>query len=149
MININEKFEEIQKILQKELIGQNEFIKDLCEYFKDKFLKNEKGILFLIGEKETAKKTTVRRIFKNLKESGQVDEIDLGSYSFNLGYDAFLTDLYEKLSSDSDCIMFKNIEKASVDILGVLSNLYPNTCLNLNDDYIIKNKYFETKKLVN
>ncbi|GAA0090945.1 hypothetical protein UT300009_09720 [Paraclostridium bifermentans] len=146
MININEKFEEIQKSLEKELIGQNEFIKDLCNYFNYKFSKNEKGIVVLVGEKETAKKTSIRRIFENLKgtnllDNSHVDEIDLGSYNFNLGYNAFLTDLYEKLSSDSACVMFKNIEKASEEILKVLSSLYPNTCLNLNEDYIIKNKF--------
>lgn len=146
MININEKFAEIQKSLEKELIGQNEFIKDLCNYFNYKFSKNEKGILVLAGEKETAKKTSIRRIFENLKgtdllDNPQVDEIDLGSYNFNLGYNAFLTDLYEKLSSDSACVMFKNIEKASGEILKVLSSLYPNSCLHLNDDYIIKNKF--------
>lgn len=147
MTNINEIFTKIQKSLEKELIGQNEFIKDLCNYFNEKFEKNEKGMLVLIGEKETAKKTSIRRIFGNLKgthlvENTQVGEIDLGSYNFNLGYNAFLTDLYERLSSDSACVMFKNIEKASDDILKVLSSLYPNTCLNLNDKYVIKNKFF-------
>ncbi|WP_332843237.1 hypothetical protein [Paraclostridium sp. AKS73] len=42
MININEKFEEIRKSLEKELIGQNEFIKDLCNYFNYKFQKMKK-----------------------------------------------------------------------------------------------------------
>ncbi|GAA0715352.1 hypothetical protein GCM10008904_32110 [Paraclostridium ghonii] len=146
MTNINEVFTEIQKSLDKELIGQNEFIKDLCSYFNYKFEKNEKGILVLIGEKETAKKTSIRRIVEHLKsnylvENSQIDEIDLGSYNFNLGYNAFLTDLYEKLSLDSACVMFTNIEKASDDILKILPNLYPNTYLNLNDEYIIKNKF--------
>ncbi|WP_371025144.1 AAA family ATPase [Paraclostridium ghonii] len=146
MTNINEVFTEIQKSLDKELIGQNEFIKDLCSYFNYKFEKNEKGILVLIGEKETAKKTSIRRIVEYLKanylvENSQIDEIDLGSYNFNLGYNAFLTDLYEKLSLDSACVMFTNIEKASDDILKILPNLYPNTYLNLNDEYIIKNKF--------
>nr|MCM0168153.1 stage V sporulation protein K [Paeniclostridium ghonii] len=141
MTNINEVFTEIQKSLDKELIGQNEFIKDLCSYFNYKFEKNEKGILVLIGEKETAKKTSIRRIVEYLKanylvENSQIDEIDLGSYNFNLGYNAFLTDLYEKLSLDSACVMFTNIEKASDDILKILPNLYPNTYLNLNDEYI-------------
>ncbi|GAA0866261.1 AAA family ATPase [Paraclostridium tenue] len=146
MTDINDKFIEIQKSLNKELIGQNNFINDLCKYFRDKLTKEEKGILVLVGEKETAKKTSIRRIFEYLKdtdviENSQVDEIDLGSYNFNLGYNAFLTDLYEKLGSNSACVMFKNIEKASSEILHVLSSVYPNTCFNLNDEYIIKNKF--------
>ncbi len=146
MTDINKKFIEIQKKLDTELIGQKEFVNELCTYFKDKFEKNEKGILILVGEKETAKKTSIRRIFEYLKdtkmvESTHVDEINLGSYNFNLGYNAFLTDLYEKLNSNSACVMFKNIENASSEILSILSNVYPNTCLNLNDEYTIKNKF--------
>ena len=146
MISINDKFIDIQKSLNKELIGQKSFINDLCNYFRDKLTKGEKGVLVLVGEKETAKKTSIRRIFEYLKdtdiiENSQVDEIDLASYNFNLGYNAFLTDLYEKLGSNSACVMFKNIEKASSEILHVLSSVYPNTCFNLNDEYIIKNKF--------
>lgn len=145
-MNINDKFIDIEKKLDNELIGQKDFFEDLCNYFKNKFIKNERGILVLVGEKETAKKTSIRRIFEYLKdtdlvENTHVDEINLGSYNFNLGYNAFLTDLYEKLSSNSACVIFKNIEKASNDILNVLSSIYPNTCLNLNDEYIIKNKF--------
>ena len=146
MINIDETFKDIENKLDQELIGQKDFFKDLCDYFKRKFIENEKGIIVLLGEKETAKKTSIRRIFEYLGkyeflENNNVDEIDLGSYNFNLGYNSFLTDLYEKLSSDSACVMFKNIEKASKDILNILSSIYPNTCLNLNDEYVIKNKF--------
>ncbi len=37
--------------------------------------------------------------------------------------------------------MFKNTEKASENILKVLSEIYPNTCLKLKDNYIMKNKF--------
>ena len=143
---IKQKFSYIERKLNRELIGQKKFIKEICEYFEEKFINKEKGILFLIGDKETAKKTSVRRIFEYLNNSDfigntHIQEIDLASYNFNLGYSAFLTDLYEKLSSDSSCILFKNSEKASEDMLNVLSNVYPNTCLNLDNNYIIKNKF--------
>lgn len=146
MNRINDKFVDIQKSLNKELIGQSNFINDLCNYFRNKLIKGEKGVLVLVGEKDTAKKTSIRRIFEYLKdtdiiENSQVDEIDLGSYNFNLGYNAFLTELYEKLGSNSACVMFKNIEKASSEIVDVLSSIYPDTCFNLNEEYIIKNKF--------
>ena len=143
---INEKFIHIEKDLNKELIGQEEFLHNLCNYFKEKLIKDEKGILIICGEKETAKKTSVRLIFDKLRNSEFIDntnveEINLASYDFNLGYNSFLTDLYEKLKSKSSCILFKNTEKASSEILKTLANIYPNTCFTLNKEYTIKNKF--------
>lgn len=144
--DIQNKFIDIENILNNELIGQEEFAHGLCNYFEEKVSDNAKGILLLIGEKDTFKKSSIRILFENLKNynlvtNEEIDEIDLGSYNFNLGYNAFLTDLYEKLNSSSECIIFKNTEKVSDDILKVLSSIHPNECLELNDDYIIKNKF--------
>lgn len=143
---INEQFIKIEKNLNKELIGQEDFLHKLCTYFKEKIIKDEKGILVICGEKETSKKTSVRLVFDNLKntefiENANIEEINLASYDFNLGYNSFLTELYEKLSSSSGCILFKNTEKASNQILKTLASIYPNTCFNLNTEYIIKNKF--------
>ncbi|RDY24621.1 AAA family ATPase [Romboutsia maritimum] len=143
---LKEKFSLIEKVLNKNLIGQSEFISSLCGYFEDKFSKGEKGNLFLIGEKDTSKKTSVRLVFENLEknnliESGKIDEINLGSYNFNLGYNAFLTDLYYSLGSSSECLLFKNIEEANDEILKILSEISPNKHLDLDKNYIIKNKF--------
>ncbi|PHV69575.1 stage V sporulation protein K [Sporanaerobium hydrogeniformans] len=136
----------IQKKLNEELVGQERFVQELCDYFKGKILKDEKGALLLMGEGGTFKKLSIRLLFKQLKEEGLVDqvgleEIDLSSYNFNLGYEAFLTDLYEKLNNSSTAILFKNIEQASEKILTLVSKLYPNTCLILNNEYVIKNNF--------
>ena len=136
----------IEKKLNEDLIGQKQFLNKLCQYFKHKISIDEKGIIFLLGEKETSKKTSIRLLFEYLQkvdiiENKEVDEIDLSAYNFNLGYNAFLTDLHEKLGSPSLCVLFKNIEKASEETLGVLRHIYPNTCLNLNSDYVVKNKF--------
>jgi len=143
---VKDKFITIENKLNQELVGQADLVRELCCYFKEKLLKNEKGVLLLIGEGGTFKKLSISLLFKQLKkevliEQGELDEIDLASYNFNLGYDAFLTDLYEKLNSSSVAILFKHIEQASQKIIALLSDLQPNTCLRLNNDYIIKNKF--------
>lgn len=145
-VDIEKSFLDIEQKLNDELLGQKNLIHNLCFYFKKQLLKDERGILVLVGERGTFKKASVRLLFEEFKskkilKGGEVDEIDLASYDFNLGYNAFLTDLYEKLNSDSSCIIFKNAEKANDEILKVLSELYPNTCLKLNHDYVIKNKF--------
>ena len=101
MRNLSNKevFKNIEEKLNKEFIGQKNFFSKLCGYFREKISNDEKGILLLVGSKDTFKKASVRFIFQELKESeviknGEVDDIDLSEYSFNLGYNAFLTELY-------------------------------------------------------
>ncbi|MEW8994632.1 AAA family ATPase [Clostridium sp.] len=144
--SLNNRFFNIEKKLNNEIIGQEDFIHKLCTYFKEEFLDDNKGILLLAGKGGTFKKASVRLLFEELNKEGItenycIDEIDLASYNFNLGYNAFLSDLYESLNSNSQVVMFKNTERASKDILNVLSEIYPNTCLKLKDSYIMKNKF--------
>ena len=148
MINeeLNNKFLEIEKVLNKELIGQDDFIYKLCNYFEDKIVKSEKGILLIIEESDIFKNSGISLFFNELKKhnltaSDELDEIDLSSYNFNLGYNSFLSDLYEKLNNSSEAILFKNTEKVSKEILDILSKIHPNSCVNLNDNYVIKNKF--------
>ncbi|MGG7176493.1 AAA family ATPase [Clostridium paraputrificum] len=141
-----EIFTSIEKKLKMELIGQEEFAHKLCDYFEGKLSKGEKGILLLAGSRDTFKKASIRSLFSKLNEEklverGEVDEIDLSTYNFNLGYNSFLTDLYEKLNSNSEVVIFKNTEKASEEILNLLSSIHPNTCVLLNNDYVVKNKF--------
>lgn len=139
-------FKSIEEKLNNEFIGQNNFFNKLCDYFREKISNDEKGILLLVGSKDTFKKTSVRFIFQELKENkvienGEVEDIDLSEYSFKLGYNAFLTDLYEKLNNNSKCIIFKNIDMATEEILALLSKIRPNSCLPLKSEYILKNKF--------
>ncbi|MGL6107069.1 AAA family ATPase [Romboutsia sp.] len=144
--NIKSIFSKIEENLNKELIGQDKYLNKLCNYFENKISKEEKGIIFLIGEKETSKKTSIKLMFENIKEynllkTREVEQIDLASYNFNLGYNAFLTDLYEKLNNSSECIIFKNIEDASEEIISTIKEIAPNSCIALKNDYIIKNRF--------
>ncbi|MCR1824585.1 MULTISPECIES: AAA family ATPase [Terrisporobacter] len=144
---IDVKFKNIEKLLKNELIGQDLYIKNLITYIKEKTVKNEKGVLILVGEKDTGKKTSIRILIEEmykekLIESDNINEINLDTYNFKLGYNAFLSDLHDKLKSKSKCIMFKNIQNAMEDIVHVISDLCFNSCFNLNEDYIIKNDVF-------
>ena len=109
-------FKNIEYKLNKEFIGQKDFFNKLCAYFENKFNNDENGILLLAGNKDTFKKASVRYIFNELKnneviENGDVDDIDLSEYSFKLGYNAFLTDLYEKLKVEHSKIKSKYLKQ--------------------------------------
>ncbi|GAA0239395.1 AAA family ATPase [Metaclostridioides mangenotii] len=149
--SIKEKLTTVEKELTDRLIGQDKFISDLCSFFYEKFKNNECGMLFLIGDEETGKKTSVRTIFEsidyskpqnsNSSNNTKIVELDLSSYSFNFGYYAFLTDLYEALNSDTECILFKHADKADADTIRILSKIHPNSHIELDDEYVVKNKF--------
>lgn len=99
--------------------------------------------MLIVEERDIFKNSVLKYFFEELNyykfvKNSKIDEIDLAAYKFNLGYNAFLTDLYEKLNNDSQCLVFKNTDKASEDILNVLSGISPNSCIMLKDNYVIK-----------
>ena len=138
----------VEKKLNSEYTAQGEYFRELAEYFVEKVDKNEKGILLVAGERNTFKKASVRTVFEVLEEekiiiNRKIDEIDLSSYNFNMGYNAFLTDLYDTLNdTSSHGVIFKNTEKASSEIINILSKIYPNSCIKLKNRYKVKNKFF-------
>lgn len=143
---IKNKFLNIENTLRKELIGQEEFVAGLCKYFKEQILSHRKGILLIVEERELFRNSGIKIFFQELKkekiiENHEFDEINLASYNFNLGYNAFLTDLYEKLNGNSEGIIFKNTDKAREDILNILDSIGPNECITLKDQYVIKNSF--------
>lgn len=143
-VQINNKFNEIEETLNKLLIGQSSYINKLIEYIKGKIINEEKGVLLLLGEKDTGKKTSIRILIKEMYECGliessEINEINLATYNFKLGYNAFLSDLHDKLSNNSKCLLFKNTKEASEEIINILSSLCLNSCFNLNEEYVIKN----------
>lgn len=156
-MEINKLKIDIVKNLINESISQKDFLEELTDYFIDKTMKKEKGILIVSGQKNTFKKISVRTLFGELKkhnliENSRLDEIDLGKYNFNLGFNAFLTDLYYKVSKNkSEGILFKNIEKAPIEIIEFLSQISIEDDINLNKKYIIKNKFLTeaTEKDIN
>ena len=116
---IENGFFKIEKKLNEEFIGQKTFNKELCDYFKEKIEEDSKGILLIVEERDIFKNSVLKYFFEELNyykfvKNSKIDEIDLAAYKFNLVYNAFLTDLYEKLNNDSQCLVFKNTDKAGV-----------------------------------
>ena len=139
-------FIEIKNNLNKALVGQYDLVDDLCNYFSGKLEENYKGTIFILGEKDTGKRMSIQLLFEELESfnligSSEISEINLRNYNFNLGYNAFLTDLYKALNSNSEVVVFRNFDSASEKMLKIISNVYPNSCLTLEEDYIIKNDF--------
>ncbi|GAA0180562.1 hypothetical protein SH2C18_32290 [Clostridium sediminicola] len=143
---IKDVFSEIVEKLNKEFIGQEDYFTELSSYFEEKIIEKEKGALLVVGEVNTFKKVGIRYMFQELiankiLKEGILEEIDLASYNFNYGYNAFLSDLYEILSNSSEGIIFTNVEMASDQMLSILSRIYPNKNIELESNYVMKNRF--------
>ena len=138
-------FNEIEEGLKREFIGQDSHFNELCRYFEKKVIKDKRGILLIAGDANTFKKMSLRYVFSELKEkgileNGQIDVVNLGSYDFVFGYNSFLTDLNEAMNSDSDGLIFSNLEKASKEMLELISKIKPGGKIKLLKSYSMKNK---------
>ncbi|MGL5614654.1 MAG: AAA family ATPase [Sarcina sp.] len=136
----------IKEELNKELIGQEVFINDIVDYFNERIENGVKGTAFILGQKDTGKRTAIKLLFEkfhrfNLLKGARAEEINLRNYNFKLGYNSFLTDLYKALNSDSEVVIFRNFDEASDEMMSILSNIYPDSCLALNENYVIKNDF--------
>ncbi len=143
---LKKEFLKIKDNLNKALIGQDHLVDNLCNYFDEKLENDSKGTIFILGEKDTGKRMSIQLLFKELEkfylvENSEVSEINLRNYNFNLGYNVFLTDLYKALNSSSKVVVFRNFDSASEKMLRTISNIYPNSCLTLEEDYIMKNDF--------
>ncbi|MDR0879429.1 MAG: AAA family ATPase [Clostridioides sp.] len=141
--NLTEKFDMIYSELVDKLFGQDLLIKEVCNYFKENMETEKYGNIFLIGDGETGKKTIIRRIFDALKdqnrEEASISEVDLSSYNFNFGDLAFLNDIFDLSKGNSRAILFKNTDKASKEIIDILSKLGSDRKICLNGRYQVKN----------
>ena len=70
--NINKVKSDIGKKLNRELFEQNEFSKELIDYFIGKILNKEYGKIVVAGNKNTFKKAGVKAFFEELKNNNLI-----------------------------------------------------------------------------
>ena len=56
---IEEIFNDVENILKREFIGQEEYFSELCKYFKKKTSKDRKGVLMIIERRQYIQKNEV------------------------------------------------------------------------------------------
>ena len=140
-------FDKVIEELNNEFIGQETYFEALCQYFQKNIERESYGTLLLVGEPNTFKKNSVHSIFRHLDESGllgqyKLAEMDMDHYDFKLGFSVFLTDLINLLKSNAKGIIFNNVERASMEILYVLSSIKPLDKIQLKKPYTIREMFW-------
>ncbi|NFI54998.1 AAA family ATPase [Clostridium botulinum] len=142
--NIEENLLKIDKSFNNYVIGKKNHIPKLINYFKEQLNNNSKGILLIVENRLSLIHNELKILFIELHKAdlisnSNISEIDLSEYNFKSGYNIFLSDFNKALKDDSEAIIFDNLEKSSDEVMTILSTISPNQCINLNDQYAIKN----------
>ena len=147
--NISEIFNAIRRELGSAVIGQNNYLDNLCVAFKRPFVMGydkfkPKNIMLLIGNRGTGKHYSISLMAnamkqKNLIGSDTVQTIDLSLYPTVSEFGLFLSDLYKCLYGQSDMVVFDNFDKCHSNMIDIISTLSLRGKYTLSSRYIFQN----------
>ncbi|MFF2754043.1 AAA family ATPase [Psychrobacillus sp. NPDC058041] len=146
-LNPSDTFDMMNSILEREIIGQRSYLKQLSIAFKRPFVTGyddtkPKNVIFVLGNKGTGRKSSINLMAKllrknNLTNSSTVFKMDLSSYATISEFSLFLSDLYKCLYGESDVLLFENFEKTHSSVIDVISKLTMTGKYTLSSRYIL------------
>lgn len=147
--NIDHIFISIREELGNLIIGQTNYLGNLCTAFKRPFVTGydrvrPKNVIVVLGHKSTGKHSSVSFIARLLKEkkvisSNTVLTMDLSLYTTVSEFGVFLSDLYKCLYGQSDIVMFENFDKCHSNVIDVIETLTTTGKYTLDSRYIVQN----------
>lgn len=146
---LSEAFEGIRNELGRLMIGQTDYLDQLCVAFKRPFVTGydqlkPKNVILILGNRGTGKHTSLTYMAELLKEkklgsSGVTVTLDLSLYTTVSEFNLFLSDLYKCLYGQSDVVLFENFEKCHSSVLDVITTLTLTGRYKLGSRYIFQN----------
>jgi ATPases of the AAA+ class len=129
-----ENFEEAEKNVKEQVLGQDKFVSDIALMFKRPLIVGmQEGMpstrSLIIGRKGTGKHKTLEMFSSELNQkgilkSGKIAYIDLSSYLGTADEKRFIQDLYAAVSGEAQVLVFENFEMCHNSVLSIVSNLY-------------------------
>ncbi len=142
-------FDNIRTEIGKEIIGQTNYLDNLCLAFKRPFAigfdkERPKNVMILSGDKGTGKHYSISLMAKLLKEkqltsSDAALAIDLSLYPTLSEFGLFLSDLYKCLYGQSDVVVFDNFDKCHQNMRDVIKTLTTTGKYTLGARYLFQN----------
>lgn len=147
--NISGAFTGIRAELGSLLIGQKNYLDNLCIAFKRPFITGydkfkPKNVIFVLGSKGTGKHSSTSLIARLMKQkklltNNSVLTIDLSLYATVSEFGLFLSDLYKCLYGQSDIVLFDNFSKCHSSVIDAITNLTLTGKYTLGSRYIFQN----------
>mgnify|MGYP003375241567 CR=1 FL=1 len=147
--DISEAFDSIRNELGSLLIGQTNYLDNLCLAFKRPFITGydrhkPKNVIFVLGSKGTGRHTSITHIARLMKQkklviSNAVLTIDLSLYNSASDFGLFLPDLYKCLYGQSDIVLFDNFSQCHSSVIDAITTLTLTGKYTLGSRYVFQN----------
>lgn len=147
--NISDIFSSVRKEIGNLIIGQTDYLDNLCIEFKRPFVTGydklkPKNVVFILGNKGTGRHSSISFIAGLLKQKKIISTdilstIDLSLYATVSEFQIFLSDLYKALYGESDIVIFDNFDKCHSSIVDVIQTLTTTGKYTLSSRYAFQN----------
>ena len=146
---VDGKFDGIEQQLRQSWIASKNNISALCKAFKRPFVMGfnpvmPKNTILVVGNESRGKVKAIRDICALLKQKhilryAEVLTVKFERYPTSSEDELFLSDLYRALYSQSEVIVFENIDKANFRCLDAVFQLVKNGTYRLAKQYVLQN----------
>ena len=142
-------FEAAAQVVNRQLLGQEEFVQELCRAFQRPMLCGASGqqaraVTLISGGWASGRSTALTVLTRELAAqkllaSGQVAWIDLGLYPGPGEEKLFLQDLYAALAGPAQVVAFRRYEQCHPGFLYLVGTLLSKGEAALNSRYVVRN----------
>ena len=142
-------FDTLSDELGKYWIGSPRDKSGLCKSFQRPYVsgfdqKKPKNTILLLAPESRGKKYAVRCISSLLKQHKifryeEIAELDMQSYTSDANNVLFISDLYKALNTNTESVVFDNIDKSTVAQLDIIYQLLSEGVYNLTKRYMDNN----------
>ena len=146
---VDNKFDGLDIALRSRWIASDNNIQALCNAFKRPFVMgydsvHPRNTMLIVGSESHGKKKSIAEMGLLLKQRrviryADISSVDMKYYPTSAEDSLFLSDLYKALYSQTDIVMFENIEKANYRCLEMLLQLIRQGAYHLQKRYILQN----------
>lgn len=145
----NDIFDSLSVELKKYWVGTEVDRTALCKAFQRPYVRGfdnvkPKNAILVLGSESRGKVYAVRCITELLKDKkvfryNQVAIINMSDYVADVSNGLFLSDLYKALNTNTESVVFENIEKASLAQLDIIYQLLAEGVYKLTKRYMVNN----------
>ena len=145
----SEVFDNLPNVIKKYWIGSEADRAALCKAFERPYVrgfdnKKPKNSMLIIGAESRGRVYAIRCISELLRQKkifrySEIAVVNMADYSTDASSSIFMSDLYKSLNTNTENIVFENIDKATIAQLDILYHLMSDGIYKLSKRYMMNN----------
>jgi len=148
-IKASEVFDTLSEEIKKYWVGSEADRAALCKAFERPYVRGfdnrkPKNSMLIIGSESRGRVYAVRCLSELLKQKkvfrySEIAIMDMTDYTSDSSNNIFMSDLYKSLNTNTESIVFENIDKATIAQLDILYQLMSEGTYKLSKRYMMNN----------